>query len=145
MRSSARRTTTFPVTGVGLSGTKKFAGKIRRQELMAAAAGTVQDQHRICSVALSVTDRLPQRCVVKPHIRQGFAGMKFVIVYDEIAFSRGGLSRRGGSRLRASGKRRKKKNGGKHAAAKTKRRSNHQSPRRRKIYHNAIQRLSRRL
>jgi hypothetical protein len=62
------------------------------------------------------------------------------LVYDEIP-----LSRCGRSHLRARGSRRNKKTRGKHGAAKTKRRSIHQSPRRRKIYHNAIQRLSRRL
>ena len=73
-----------------LPGSKQFAGKNGREELMAGASGAVKNQNGVGDAALSVARGLAQRRVVQAQFRERLTRTKFEILDDEIAFGRGG-------------------------------------------------------
>src|SRR5215471_11210515 len=73
-----------------LSGSVQCARKIRDEELMAGAAGAVQNQNRICDAALRVARGLSQRRVMQPQLRQRFARAKLEVLRDIVALRRRG-------------------------------------------------------
>src|SRR5579859_4647933 len=75
-----------------LARAEKFVCKNRGEELMAGAAGTVQNQDRVGDAALRVLCRLSQCCVMQAQLWQRFAGAELEILYDIVAFGRGGCA-----------------------------------------------------
>ncbi len=72
-----------------LSGAKQLTRELGPDELRAAAAGAVTDEHGIAHDALGVLLRCAQRPIVNPQFRQRFAVREMEIAQHEVAFDRG--------------------------------------------------------
>ena len=71
-----------------LARAEQFARENGLQELLAGAAGAMEDQDGVGGTALGVARGLSERCVVKAQLRERFAGAKLEILHDKVAFGR---------------------------------------------------------
>src|SRR5262245_37769313 len=69
---------------------EQFTRKNRREELMARAACSVQDQDGVGGTPMRVACGLSQRRVMKPQLRQRFARAKLEVLRDIVALRRRG-------------------------------------------------------
>ena len=81
-----------------LAGIEEFVGVEGREELMAGAAGTVEDEDGVVHMALRVAMRAAERGVVEAELGKFFAGAEGEIFGDEVAFGGGWMV--GSGRLR---------------------------------------------
>ncbi len=76
---------------------EQLAGKLRPQELGAAAAGAVRDQHGVVHHASRVALRRADGAVMNAQFGQFFTGRELEILEMEIALDRRGIVGRAGS------------------------------------------------